>query len=193
MKAAIFFATREGHTRLIAEHIALALSAEHIHAAMFDVKVEHRMLHWPGYDRVFLLASVHAGHHEPEMIAFVKAHRAQLERLSAAFVSVTLSEAGAEDPLAPPERRAEAARDAQRMVDVFVEETGWRPAHVLRVAGALAYSRYNFIVRAVLKHIARKAHAPTDTSRDYEFTDWNAVDGFVRQLSRVCDTEAATS
>ena len=117
------------------------------------------MLHWSSYDRVFLLASVHMGRHEPEMIAFVRAHRQQLDRLSAAFISVTLSEAGAEDPLASPERRAEAARDAQRMIDVFVEETGWRPAHVLRVAGALAYSRYNVVVRAVLRRIARRPRA----------------------------------
>jgi menaquinone-dependent protoporphyrinogen oxidase len=79
------------------------------------------------------------------------------------------------------------------MIDVFVDETGWRPADVLRVAGALAYSRYNLIVRAVMKHIARKAHAPTDTSRDYEFTDWNAIDRFVARLCRVSDVKALTS
>jgi hypothetical protein len=53
--------------------------------------------------------------------------------VSAAFISVTLSEAGAEDPLASPERRAEAAGDAQRMIDVFTEETGWRPERRIEV------------------------------------------------------------
>ena len=50
---------------------------------------------------------------------------------------------------------------------------------ILPVAGALAYSQYNFLVKLVMKGIARRAGAPTDTSRDYEFTDWPAVDAFV--------------
>ena len=113
------------------------------------------------------------------MIAFAKRNREELAGLGAVFVSVTLSEAGAEDPKAPKERREQAAADAQRMIDVFVEETGWRPARALPVAGGLAYSRYNFIIKFVMKRIARKAGAPTDTSRDYEFTDWAALDRFV--------------
>jgi menaquinone-dependent protoporphyrinogen oxidase len=84
-------------------------------------------------------------------------------------------------PLAPKEHREQAAADVQRMIDVFINDTGWRPARVLPVAGALAYSRYNFIVRFVMKQIARKAGAPTDTSRDYEFTDWAALDRFVNE------------
>jgi len=70
------------------------------------------------------------------------------------------------------------------MIDVFEKETGWRPGHVLAVAGALAYSQYNFIIRFVMKRIARKAGAPTDTSRDYELTDWSALDAFIGDAVR---------
>jgi menaquinone-dependent protoporphyrinogen oxidase len=118
------------------------------------------------------------------MIGFVKNHRADLERLSAIFLSVTLSEAGAEDVTQPFERRQQSAADAHRMVEVFVKETGWQPAHALCVAGALTYSRYNFFVKLLMKHIARKAGAPTDTSHDYEFTDWSALDQFVEEVVR---------
>ena len=69
------------------------------------------------------------------------------------------------------------------MIDVFVGETGWRPARVLPVAGALAYSQYNFIIRFVMKRIARKAGAPTDTSRDHEFTDWSTLARFIRDAA----------
>jgi menaquinone-dependent protoporphyrinogen oxidase len=47
------------------------------------------------------------------------------------------------------------------------------------VAGALAYSRYNVIVRFVMKRIARQAGGPMDASRDDELTDWAALDRFV--------------
>ena len=54
---------------------------------------------------------MHGGHHEREMIAFVKRNREALARLGAVFVSVTLSEAGAEDPKASKGRREQAAAD----------------------------------------------------------------------------------
>ena len=103
-------------------------------------------------------------------------------RLGAAFVSVTLSEAGAEDPRRSDAERNRATADVQRMMEVFFTQTGWHPDRVLPVAGALVYSKYNFIVRAIMKRIARKAGAPTDTSRDYEFTDWAAVDRLAAEL-----------
>ena len=186
MTAAVFYATREGHTKKIAQRIAADLRARGATVAVFDVRA-HPDPDWSGYSVACLAASVHTGHHEREMIAFARRHRDALTRLSAAFVSVTLSEAGAEDSTRADADRRTAAADAQRMIDVFVEETGWRPEHALPVAGALVYSKYNFLVRFLMKRIARKAGAPTDTSRDYEFTDWAALDRFV------CDSVDAGS
>jgi menaquinone-dependent protoporphyrinogen oxidase len=179
MRAAVFYATREGHTRRIAEHIASTLRTKQVDVDVHDVSRLSAPIDWSLYTTGCVAASVHAGHHEPEMTAFVTRHREELARLGAVFLSVTLSEAGAEDPKAPDARRKRSAADAQRMIDVFIAETGWHPDRALPVAGALAYSRYNFIVRFVMKRIARKAGAPTDTSRDYEFTDWAALDRFV--------------
>ena len=182
MTAAVFYATREGHTRKIAERIAADLRTHGKHVDLFDVRSVVAP-DWTKYSVACLAASVHIGHHEREMIAFAKKYRDVLSQLDAAFVSVTLSEAGAEDPARPDVERRAAAADAQRMIDVFVGETGWRPAHALPVAGALVYSRYNFLVRFLMKRIARKAGAPTDASRDYEFTDWPALDRFVDELA----------
>ena len=187
MTAAVLYATREGHTRRIAEHIASALRAKHVDVDVYDVNRLSSPIDWSRYVTACVAASVHGGHHELEMIAFARRHRADLTRLGAVFVSVTLSQAGAGDPKAPKERRGQAAADAQRMIDVFVEETGWRPARALPVAGALAYSRYNFLIKFVMKRIARKAGAPTDTSRDYEFTDWTELDRFVGDARQAAD------
>jgi menaquinone-dependent protoporphyrinogen oxidase len=182
MRAAIFFATREGQTRKVADRIAAELQTRKAEVALFDVRALPPAIEWSRYDWAAVAASVHAGHHEPEMIAFVKTHRQALDERHAAFLSVTLSEAGAEDEHASKEKRDQSAADVQRMIDVFVRETGWRPAHILPVAGALAYSRYNFLVKLVMRCIARKAGAPTDTSRDYEFTNWSRLDEFVDEI-----------
>lgn len=186
MRAAIFFATREGHTRRIAERLAADLRARGVAVDVFDVHPDvmvHGPIDWAEYDIACVAASVHVGRHEPEMVDFVKRHRAALERIAAAFISVTLSEAGAENPARPAVERERAAADVQRMIDAFVTETGWRPERTLPVAGALVYSKYNFFIRFVMKRIARKAGAPTDTSRDYEFTDWPALDRFAGELT----------
>jgi menaquinone-dependent protoporphyrinogen oxidase len=182
MKAAIFFATREGHTRKIADRLAADLRALDVDTDLFDVSVTD-VVDWSKYAVACVAASVHLGHHELEMIDFVTRHRTQLERLSAPFISVTLSEAGAEDPKRTAAEREQAAADVQKMIDVFVTDTGWRPDRVLPVAGALAYTKYNFLVRFIMKRIARKAGAPTDTSRDYEFTDWPGLDRFAGELT----------
>jgi len=181
-KVGVFYATREGQTRRIAEHLAEALRAHGVAVDLHDVARLSGPLDWTSYRAAIVAASVHRGHHEKEMLRFVREHRPQLERATAAFVSVSLSERGVEDPNETPERREQYAKDVQRMLDDFVAETGWQPAFVKPVAGALMYSRYNLLIRFVMKRIARQAGASTDTSRDHEFTDWAALDVFVESL-----------
>jgi menaquinone-dependent protoporphyrinogen oxidase len=179
MKAAIFYATREGQGKRVAEHIASILRELRLDVELCNVKDSPESIDLQPYQVAFVIASVHLGRHEHEVVRFVRSHRLDLVRLGAPFLSLTLSEAGAEDPAAPPEKRMLAAADARRMIEVFVQDTGWRPAYVLPVAGALAYSKYNFFIKLIMKAVARRAGGPTDTSRDYEFTDWAAVDRFV--------------
>jgi menaquinone-dependent protoporphyrinogen oxidase len=99
----------------------------------------------------------------------------ELGQLPILFLSISLSQAGAQDSAATPDRRDQAAADVKAMIRAFLTETGWRPTRVLLVAGALMYSKYNFLMRFIMKRIARKAGASTDTSRDHEFTDWATV------------------
>jgi hypothetical protein len=47
----------------------------------------------------------------------------------------------------------------------------------------LLYTRYGFFVRLVMRLISKMAGGDTDTSRDYEYTDWNAVAEFARRFS----------
>jgi menaquinone-dependent protoporphyrinogen oxidase len=181
MKAAVFYATRQGQARRVAERVAADLRARQTGVDVFDVRTLPPRINWMPYEFACVIASVHAGRHEREMVRFVTRYRNELQRVGAVFLSLTLSEAGAEDPAKPRELREQSRADVQRMIDVFVAETGWRPDRILPVAGALAYSKYNLFIRFVMKRIARKAGAPTDTSRDYEFTDWAAIDRFVAE------------
>jgi menaquinone-dependent protoporphyrinogen oxidase len=71
------------------------------------------------------------------------------------------------------------------MIDVFVTETGWKPACCFPVAGALAYTRYNWVIRKIMARIARQQGASTDTSVDHEFTNWPLLDRYVADVVSV--------
>ena len=183
MRTAVFYATREGQSEHVAQRVASDLRSHRIEADVVNVKDIRGRIDWDAYDAAFVIASVHAGHHEKEMIEFVKRSKPELERLQASFLSLTLSQAGAELDTNTPAQREAAHADALRMVADFANETGWRFEHSLTVAGALVYSKYNFLVKWIMKLIAHKAGFDGPTSRDYEFTNWPAVDEFVREFT----------
>jgi menaquinone-dependent protoporphyrinogen oxidase len=74
---------------------------------------------------------------------------------------------------------------ARGYIDKFLYQTGWCPWLARSFAGELAYTRYNPVTRWIMKMISRRNGGPTDTSRDYEFTDWAAVDRFGHELARI--------
>jgi menaquinone-dependent protoporphyrinogen oxidase len=187
----LLFATREGQTRHIAQHLAAAAPARGLSAQVVDAAQLPVGFSLDNYSAAILSASVHCGRHEKEMIDFVKRHKAGLEHLPTVFLSVSLSEVGAEDAAAPPERRGHAAADVQRMIDAFLAETGWHPEKIQAVAGALRYTKYNRLLRFVMKRIAARAGGSTDTSQDHEYTDWAALDRLIDELQEaLCVTTA---
>jgi hypothetical protein len=121
------------------------------------------------------------------MIHFVKANRAAFDGVPTALISVSMTERGVEDPALPSEVRAKAAENVKRVVDNFCRQTGLHPARVWPVAGALMYSEYGTLTRLVMRMIAKQEHADTDTSRDYEYTDWQALDRFVESFAEEVD------
>jgi menaquinone-dependent protoporphyrinogen oxidase len=183
-RVGVFYATREGQTEKIAQRVAAALRERGLEVDLMNVGDESESVRFDRYDGAVLAASVHVGHHEKEMVRFVKAHRNELESVPATFLSVSLSEAGAEDQRKPPAERVACMQDVRKMIDTFLGETGWHPAHVKPVAGALVYTHYNPLVRFVMKRIAKSAGADTDTSRDFEYTDWMELDRFAAELAQ---------
>ena len=185
---AVLYATREGQTRRIAQHIATKLRTREFLVDVVDVGRERPANFNPDrYAAAVVTAPVHVGKHEKAMVEFVKAHRAVLERVPSTFLSVSLSEAGAEDASASAKRRERAAANVSVMISRFLRDTGWSPTYVHPVAGALLYRQYGVIIRLVMRFIAKVAGATTDTSRDHEYTDWQALDRFADELAADVD------
>jgi menaquinone-dependent protoporphyrinogen oxidase len=186
----VLYATREGQTRRIAEHVAATMRARDIPVDVVDVKHPPEGFTLDGYSAAVVAASIHLGRHEREMITFVKRHRADLEALATAFLSVSMAEAGAENVWSTPEARATGAEEVQVAIQKFFAETGWHPARVRPIAGALLYRQYGFLTRLVMRGIAKRKGGDTDTSRDFEYTDWEALDRFVGELAEEVQSRA---
>lgn len=171
----VVFGTTEGHTTTIASRIAETMRSGGHTVDLFDSKAVRKQILAPDIAGVIVGGSVHAGEHQSSLREFVKEHRELLERLPSAFFSVSLAAA---------DHDAEAAAETKAMVDKFVRETGWQPRQVEYIAGALVYTQYNFFIRRIMKHIVKEhGHADLDTSRDYEYTDWEAVEQFAREFA----------
>ncbi len=179
---AVIYATREGQTRKIAERIQADLEVRGVGVDLQNVS-DVAAFDKNRYGAVVLAASVHAGHHEKEMVNFVKAHRDELSELPTAFLSVSLSHAGYQRCACDVARREEFGKNVADVIDAFFRETGWHPALARPVAGALVYQQYNPFIRFVMRRIAAKAGADTDTSKNYEYTDWVDLDRFVDDVA----------
>ena len=170
----VLYGTTEGQTGKIAHTLADALRAAGVSADVADAGAD-----WPDarrYDAVIVAASIHAGGYQRAVRRWVRAHAGVLNEKPTAFVSVCL---------AILQREARVHQELSAIVDRFVRSTGWRPSTTKHVAGALAYSRYNWFTRLAMVRIVRKAGGDTDTSRDYEYTDWEELRGFARDFVRL--------
>lgn len=187
---AIFFATREGHTRAIAEHLAGAIRARGPLVDLFDVARLAEPISLGTFAAVVLAASIHLRRHEPEMQAFAERHRDALERVPTTLLSVSMTEALAEDSTRTTEERAAAAEEVRAMIHRFLEETGLVPAHVHAIAGALPFSRYGPLQRFLVTRIARQAGLADSAAIDVDFTDWISLDRVADEVVRDVPREA---
>jgi menaquinone-dependent protoporphyrinogen oxidase len=164
----ILYATTEGHTARIAERIAQWLRDKgHVVEAQQAVAVSAD-LNPASYDGVIVGASIHYGHHPGYLRALVRRLRAALTTRPSAFFSVSLSAGG-------PGARPEAA---QRYLETFLRQVDWHPPQTATFAGALQYSKYWTFKKLLMRMIVGHAGGDTDTTRDYEYTDWDAVERF---------------
>lgn len=100
--------------------------------------------------------------------------------IAACMAEVTRGE-GISVSLAVADGTAKGREEANRYVEEFFRQTGWRAGKVGLFAGALLYTRYGFFIRWIMKRIARsKGSTDIDTSRDYVYTDWEGVRRFAR-------------
>lgn len=165
----VAYGTTEGHTRKIAQHVGESLLKKGLEAEVIDTANLPSGLMVEMFDGFVLAGSLHQTKHQASLVHFAKTNLTSLASKPSAMISSSLSAVGKE-----PENQA----DAQRCLDTFLTEVGWKPTLTLCVAGALLYTKYDFFKRYIMKSIVQKQGGDTDTAQDYEYTDWDELDRF---------------
>ena len=168
------YGTGEGQTAKVADRVVDALRDRGHEADAVDVADLPADVDLDAYDAVLVGASIHAGTHQTAVREFVDRNRERLDEVPTGFFQVCLTAA-----LEDEESQATAAS----YVDEFVEATAWHPDRVGVFGGALRYSEYGFLERLLIKQIAKRTTGDTDTSRDYEYTDWAEVEAFAADFA----------
>ncbi|HKQ19776.1 MAG TPA: flavodoxin domain-containing protein [Candidatus Eisenbacteria bacterium] len=171
----VLYGTTDGLTAKIAGALCETLSGAGAEADVVDAGAHGDDPNPESYDAVIVAASVHASGYQRDVERWVRAHAAALAMRPTAFVSVCLGVL---------EKNPATDRALAQIVDGFLAKTGWKPTVVKPVAGALLYRRYNFLKRWLMRRIVAKAGGDTDTSRDYEYTDWEDLRSFAHEFHR---------
>ena len=177
----LLYATIDGQTRRIAERMGDVLRRTGTEAVVRPANAADCASDLDTFDGVIVGAGIRYGDY-PKYVAPLVRERIVPRSMPGAFFSVCLSAGG---PGARP-------RTAQGYVDKFLKRSRWQPGQVASFGGALLYTRYNPLIRLLMRMILGFAGGDTDTSRDYEYTDWAEVDRFAAAFGKRFEVQGHT-
>ena len=166
----IAYTTGEGQTARVAEYLDEFVTRAGHRVDRVDLAEREPSLE--PYTLVVLAGSIHMGRVQPRLVRYVRDHREQLEGRCAFFL-VCLTAMNQSD---------EAKHQIEEYLAGFSRDTGVFPEPVAVFAGRLAYTRYGVLKRWLMKKVASQLGGDTDTSRDHEYTSWDAVAAFGDRL-----------
>lgn len=173
------FHSYEGQSAKIGDRIATVLEAAGIGVDVLDANDAPPPA---GYDGVVLGDSIHLMEHSLSLKRYATRHAYELNALPLALFQVSLTSANHD--------AAHAAR-AHELAQDFVVETGIDPDLVGLFAGSLAFTKYGWMKRRMMRRILEQELGESDISTDHEYTDWDAVSEFALDVAATVNQAAS--
>ena len=170
----LFYATRDGQSRRIAERIASGLADHGILALPHDLAgVSLTPSSLAAARLVVLVAAVRYGAPLPEADQFLDVYSKLREPPQLVLLSVNLTarKPGKDTVEGNPYLRKSIAR--HRLAPVLA----------LAIAGRLDYSRYGWLDRQLIRFIMMLTGGPTDSKTCVDYTRWEVVDDVTLQIA----------
>jgi len=172
MRLIVLYGSFDGQARDIAYRIAEVIGRGGHEVQVVPAQARGIRDRIEAADAVIVGGAVRYGHHQKALERAVRDSYVAIVERPNAFFSVCMSAAG---PKAKP-------ATAWGYIDEFILRTGWQPGRIASFGGALKWSRYGPLVKLMMRFIVRMAGGDADTSRDHEYTDWNAVERFAAEF-----------
>ena len=166
-KILLTYSTVDGHTKTICEKILSYSKTSQVDIMPIDSSINIR-----DYDTVVIGASIRYGKYREEIFEFIKENEELLNSKDNAFFSVNV--------VARKENKNKP--ETNPYLIKFLNKISWQPKILDVFAGKIDYPKYKFLDKYAIKFIMWITKGPTDTSKVYEFTDWNRVKSFAEKL-----------
>ena len=180
----LFYATRDGQSRRIAERIAERLSEREIEALPKDLAVRQppqSLLE--SADLVVIVAAIRYGKLLPEARDFLAAYRKLQTKPKLVFLVVNLTsrKPGKETP------------EGSVYIRKAIKRYELAPVFARAIPGRLDYQRYTWRDRQLIRFIMLLTGGPTDPKTSIEYTPWDVVDGIAHKIAELNESIPAAS
>jgi menaquinone-dependent protoporphyrinogen oxidase len=171
----VVYGTREGQTKKIAEFIEQELKGWGHKVTLLSARQIPKDFRMTDYDGIVAGGPLHMTKYPKELVRFIKRNSDFLYSIPTAFFTVCLG---------VMEKSEDTKLHLRTIEQKFFVDSKWYPTIHTTFAGALIYSKYNWLVRFFIKRIAAKGGGSTDVTKDTEYTNWSDVRNFVKDFSR---------
>ena len=172
MKSILIYSTTDGHTKKICDFIKSNSIKNNFDIFSID-KINELNLN--NYDLIVLGASIRYGKHNNIIYKFISSNKEILKSKKNAFFSVNVV-------ARKPEKNSP---ENNPYILKFLRKSEWHPTKIGVFAGKVDYPNYNFFNKLIIRFIMFVTKGPTDTSRSYEFTDWDNIKKFTNELENL--------
>ena len=173
MKILIVYATSEGQTRKISRFMEEVLQGENHNVVIADATEDPPSPE--KFDAVLIGSSIHIQKYHSSIKDYIMKNLDELNNKHSAFFSVCMAMAS---------DIKEEHEEVKKIALEFMEKTGWKPDAISHMAGALKYTQYDYFKKLIMRMIAKKEGGSTDTAKDHEYTDWDAVRSFALDFAK---------
>jgi len=172
----LFFATRDGQSRRIADRIAQRLQAVGVDTQLTDLGLAAPALSDASSDEpIIVVAAVRYGKHLPEAEQFLAAYCAVASPAPLVLLSVNLT----------ARKPGKDSAEGNVYLRKTIKRHGLRPLLARAIAGRLDYARYHWLDRHMIRFIMFLTGGPTDPTTKIEYTSWAGVDLLAHEIARL--------
>ena len=171
----IIYSSTDGHTKTICKRISNFLNTKN------EIKVisldEATKIDLSVFNKIIIGASIRYGKHSKNLYKFINLNKDILDKKQSSFFSVNVVA-----------RKSEKnSLDTNPYIKKFLKISKWHPKKIGVFAGKIDYSKYGFFDKHIIRLIMFITNGPTDLSQAYEFTNWDSVDNFAKEISNISD------